>query len=140
MGTIALLAAYFGIVSLISGWSFAASQFSQSWYFIIALSLGFGIQIGLYSYLRNAIKHNASKGVVAVSGATSTIAMVSCCSHYLASIIPIIGVSGTIALVGQYQVELFWVGLAANAAGIGYIVSRIIKFQISKSKFQINFN
>lgn len=128
MGVIALLAAYFSIVGFISGLPFAVSQFSQSWYFIIALSLGFGIQIGLYSYLRNAIKHNASKGVVAVSGATSTIAMVSCCSHYLANLIPVIGVSGAVALVGQYQIELFWFGLLANTAGIGYIVSRIIKF------------
>lgn len=127
-GAAALLSVYFIIVSLISGWQFALSQFFQFWYFIIGLAVGFGIQIGLYSYLKNAIRRNAPRGVVAVSGITSAVAMVSCCSHYLANIIPLIGVSGALALVGQYQIELFWVGLVANAAGIGYIVSRIIKF------------
>lgn len=128
MGTIALFAAYFGIIGFISGWPFALNQFSQFWYFIVALAFGFGVQIGLYSYLRNAIKHNASKGVVAVSGTTSTIAMVSCCTHYLANLIPIIGVSGVVVLVGQYQIELFWFGLFVNVIGIWYIASRIMKF------------
>lgn len=124
----ALLAAYFGIIGFISGWSFAVNQFSQFWYFIVALSLGFGIQIGLYAYLKNAIQHNAPKGIVAVSGTTSTIAMVSCCSHYLANIIPLIGISGAVAFIGQYQIELFWFGLFVNVVGIGYIASRIMKF------------
>lgn len=128
LGAVALLAAYFGIVGFISGLSFAVSQFSQFWYFFVGLALGFGVQIGLYSYLKNAIRHNAPKGVVAVSGATSTIAMVSCCSHYLANLIPVIGISGVVALVGQYQIELFWFGLFANAIGIGYIANRIIRF------------
>lgn len=131
LGAAVLFVVYFSIVSLISGWQFAISQFLQFWYFIVALSLGFGIQIGLYSYLKNAIRHNAPKGVVAVSGTTSTIAMVSCCSHYLANIIPLIGISGAVAFVGQYQIELFWFGLFVNVAGIGYIASRIIKFSKS---------
>ncbi|MDO8600982.1 MAG: hypothetical protein Q7R73_05285 [bacterium] len=128
LGMAALLALYFAVVSFISGWPFALNQFSQFWYFIVSLSAGFGIQIGLYSYLRGAIRERASGGIIAVSGTTSTIAMVSCCAHYLANLIPLIGVSGAVALIGQYQIELFWFGLLANAIGIGYIISRIIKF------------
>lgn len=131
-GATALLAVYFAAVSLISGWQFALAQFSSFWFFIISLALGFGIQIGLYSYLRSAVCHQVGAGVVAASGTTSTIAMVSCCAHYLANILPIIGLSGVVALVGQYQIEIFWFGLAANVLGIGYIVSRIIKFTKSK--------
>ena len=123
----AMLGVYFAIVSFISGWSFAVDQFAQFRYFIVALALGFGIQIGLYAYLRSAIYHNASKGAVAVSGITSTVAMVSCCAHYLANILPIIGIAGVVSIIGQYQVELFWVGLAANAAGIVYITRQIKK-------------
>mgnify|MGYP001616791700 FL=1 len=124
----ALLAIYFAMVSLISGWSFAVNQFVSFWYFITSLAAGFGIQIGLYSYLRSAVRRQISAGVVATSGTTSTIAMISCCAHYLANILPIIGASGVIALIGQYQVEIFWLGLAMNALGIGYIINRIIKF------------
>jgi len=64
--------------------------------------------------------------VVAVSGTTSTAAMVSCCAHYLANILPIVGVTGFLTIVAQYQIELFWVGLAFNAAGILYIVPKIV--------------
>ena len=128
-GTTALLAVYFGVIGLISGWPFALNQFAGFWYFIVTLAMGFGIQIGLYSYLRSAIHHQSgARGAVVVSGTTSTIAMISCCAHYLANLVPIIGISGAIALMGQYQIGLFWVGLIANTAGISYIVSRVIKF------------
>ena len=51
--------------------------------------IGFGIQIGLNFYLRNLIKgmHNEGK-VVSVIGTTSTVAMISCCTHYLANFLP----------------------------------------------------
>lgn len=123
-----LLAIYFGVVSLISGMGFALEQFAKFWYFIVPLALGFGVQAGLYTYLRNLVgQHGASGKVVAVSGTTSTAAMVSCCAHYLTNILPILGVTGILAVVAEYQVELFWVGLAFNAAGILYVASKVIQ-------------
>mgnify|MGYP001588458899 CR=1 FL=1 len=128
VGTTALLVVYFSVVSLISGWQFVPDQFGSFWYFVVSLTMGFGIQVGLYSYLRNAVHRQSGTGVVAVSGTTSTVAMISCCAHYLANLLPIIGISGALSIIGQYQIELFWIGLIANAAGIIYIASRIIKF------------
>ena len=123
-----LLAVYFGVVSLISGVDFAFEQFAKFWYFIVPLALGFGIQVGLYTYLKNLVgQHGASGKVVAVSGTTSTAAMVSCCAHYLTNILPILGVTGILAVVAEYQVELFWLGLAFNAAGILYVASKVIQ-------------
>lgn len=123
-----LLAIYFGVVSLISGMDFALEQFAKFWYFIVPLALGFGIQVGLYTYLKNLVgQHGASGKVVAVSGTTSTAAMVSCCAHYLANILPILGVTGFLTIVAEYQVELFWVGLIFNAAGILYVSSKVYK-------------
>lgn len=130
LGAIALLFLYAGIVTLLSGWEFALNQFLAFWYFIISLAAGFGIQISLYVYLRSAIQErNASGGVVAVSGTASAIAMLSCCTHYLANILPILGIAGFVSIVSQYQIELFWVGLAFNFAGIIYIVRKIILFR-----------
>ncbi len=123
-----LLAVYFGVVSLISGMSFALEQFATFWYFIVPLALGFGIQVGLYTYLKNLVgQHGASGKVVAVSGTTSTAAMVSCCAHYLTNILPILGVTGFLAVVAEYQVEFFWLGLVFNAAGVMYILSKVVK-------------
>lgn len=123
-----LLTIYFGVVGLISGMKFALDQFATFWYFIVSLALGFGIQVGLYTYLKNLVgQHGASGKVVAISGTTSTAAMVSCCSHYLANILPILGVTGFLAVVTEYQVELFWLGLVFNAAGILYVSAMVIK-------------
>jgi Cu+-exporting ATPase len=51
--------------------------------------------------------------------------MVSCCAHYLTNILPVIGAAGLVTLVADYQVELFWLGLAFNVGGIIYISNRI---------------
>ncbi len=126
LAMLVLLSIYFIILTLVSGWRFARFQFSDFWYFIISLALGFGIQVGLYTYFRQAIRQANNTGkVVAVSGTTSTIVMISCCSHYLVNILPIIGIAGLVTLMSQYQVELFWFGLLANFFGIFYLSNKI---------------
>ena len=123
-----LLGLYFGALTLVSGWDFTLEQFLTYRYFVVALAAGFGIQVGLFMHLK-ALVHGARKqGVVlATSGTASTAAMVSCCTHYLANIAPIIGAAGLVTFATQYQVELFWVGLAFNLAGIFYISSKVIQ-------------
>lgn len=129
LATVVLLGVYFSIITLVSGWTFALEQFGQFWYFVVSLAIGFGIQIGLYTYLKNAVhKPNSSGRVLAVSGTTSTGAMISCCAHYLVNILPVIGVTGFVSVISQYQVELFWIGLAFNIAGIIYIARKVIIF------------
>src|SRR3989338_6149551 len=108
IGALVLLSVYSIILTLVSGWVFAEEQFYQFWYFIIALALGFGVQVGLYNYLENMIHTKTGRGTMVVTGATSTIAMISCCSHYLINILPIIGIAGIVTLITQYQIELFW--------------------------------
>lgn len=126
----AILIFYFLVVSAISGWDFARAQFLSFRYYFTLLAAGFGIQAGLYFYLRSSIRAQAtSGGVVAISGATSGAAMISCCAHYFVNILPILGISGFVTLVSQYQIELFWLGLLFNAGGIMYLRTKIAKFQ-----------
>ena len=132
LGTSLLLVFYFVIVTSISGWNFAQDQFLRFWYFILVLAFGFGIQVGFYSYLKSAVHQNVSAKVVATSGATSTAAMISCCSHYLINILPILGVTAIVTFISQYQIQFFWVGLAFNFAGIFYMTNRVIKFSIGR--------
>ncbi|MDP3725523.1 MAG: hypothetical protein Q8R20_03590, partial [Nanoarchaeota archaeon] len=105
-GTLAsaiLLGVYFAALSLVSGWGFAQSQFASFWYFIVTLAVGFGVQIGLYAYLRNLIHRGAGGGkVLGVTGTTSTAAMISCCAHYLVTLLPILGATGVVTLATQY--------------------------------------
>lgn len=129
---LSLLLFYFSIVTLVSGFRFAMSQFGSYWYFLISLAIGFGIQIGLYTYLKELVK-NASvvmhDKTVLVTGTTSALAMISCCAHYLVNILPILGIAGALVVIAQYQTEIFWVGLAFNAFGIMFIANKIVKFK-----------
>lgn len=132
LASVVLLGLYFAVLASVSGWGFAMDQFFAFWYFIVSLAIGFGAQIGLYVYLRNSIRNGQGSGrVLGVTGATSTATMISCCTHYLANLLPVLGVAGVVTFVAQYQVELFWVGLLFNCAGIAYMVHRIIKFKNS---------
>ena len=123
-----LLIFYFSTVTLISGWGFSKDQFSKFWYFILILAFGFGIQVGLYSYLKSAIHQNVSAKILATSGATSTAAMISCCAHYLVNVLPILGATGIITFISQYQIQFFWMGLVFNFAGITYMAGKVHRF------------
>lgn len=129
-GALLLLLVYFAILTLVSGWEFSKEQFFQFWYYIVSLAFGFGLQLGLFTYLKNVIHNRSGTGkVVAVSGMTSTLAMISCCAHYLVNLAPVLGATGLISFVSAYQVELFWIGLLSNLFGIIYISNRILKFK-----------
>ena len=129
---LSLLVFYFLILTLVSGWDFAKIQFLQNWYWILGLASGFGIQIGLFTYLR-VLRGRASGKVVAVSGTASGLAMIACCSHYLVNILPIIGISGLVVIVSQYQTEIFILGAVSNLAGVGYLASKLLKFRKNKT-------
>ncbi|MBI2086129.1 hypothetical protein HYT74_02190 [Candidatus Daviesbacteria bacterium] len=123
-----LLSVYFLVITLISGWKFALEQFTQFWYYVMSLALGFGIQFSLYNYLKGVIKEQASGQVLATTGTTSTAAMISCCAHYLTNILPILGITGIITFIGQYQVQFFWIGLVFNFLGILYIGKKVMNY------------
>ena len=134
--TVALMFFYFSVLSLVSGWNFAQIQFSDNWYWIIALSAGFGIQIALFVYLRARHREQISGKVVIASGTTSTIAMISCCSHYLINILPIVGISGFAVIIGRYQTEFFLVGIVSNLFGIAYLIDKLVKFKLIRPKYE----
>lgn len=51
-----LLTIYFLILTLANSFSHSIEQFKEMWYWIAVPVLGFGIQAGLYSYVRKEIK------------------------------------------------------------------------------------
>ncbi len=124
----ALLAIYFGALTLISGWSFTLDQFREFWFYIVPLAAGFGAQVTLYVRLRDVVTRTKdARGVVAASGTTSAAAMVSCCAHYLMNVAPVLGATGLVTFVAQFQVELFWLGLLFNFGGIAYVANKLVQ-------------
>lgn len=130
-----LLAVYFTALTLVSGWEFTAGEFGRYWYFIVALAAGFGAQVALFARLRALVGQAGESGtMVAASGTTSTAAMVSCCAHYLVNVAPVLGATGLVAFAAQFQVELFWVGLAFSAGGIAFVWNRVVKAEKEHAK------
>jgi len=128
LASVLMLTVYFLVLTLVSGWELLASEFARYWFYVVPLALGFGVQVGLFMRLRHVVGRTMHSGAVtAASGTTSTAAMVSCCAHYLANVAPVIGAAGVVAFAAQFQVQIFWVGLLFNLAGIAYVASQLAK-------------
>ncbi len=97
-------------------------QFVSFWYLIIGIVIGFGIQIGLWVYIKNCGHMDASGGVAGASGAMSGTAMLACCAHHLADVLPILGLSGAAIFLTQYQRPFLVLGLSINLLGIAYML------------------
>lgn len=130
LASLSLLLVYVAVMMIATrSWSTTISQFRGLWYWIMALSLGFGIQVGLYSKLKILIsnpKHLNQPGMMtAASGGTSTIGMIACCAHHLSEVLPIIGLSGFAVFLVRYQTPLIVLGVAMNLLGTCLIWKKI---------------
>jgi hypothetical protein len=63
------------------------------------------------------------------SGGTSAAAMVACCAHRVADLLPLLGLSAAAGIIGAWRVPLLIVGLVFNLVGIGVILVQIIDYR-----------
>src|SRR3989344_4238911 len=111
-----LLLFYLTVVSIFQSIEFAFLNLRSLWYLIFPLAAGFGTQIRLYI----SIKHTAAlTGTVAGTGGVSAGSMITCCSHFLLNVIPIVGLSGIALFLASYQKEFLSIGILSNIFGIG---------------------
>lgn len=124
-----LVLLYLGIVAWAQGLAHALELLSQDRAFVAAIAAGFGLQIGLYSYLRLVVHHGVRLAMpTAATGAgtgTSSVAMVACCIHHVADVLPILGFSGAAVFLTQYRIPFMVVGLVVNAVGVA-IMLRVV--------------
>lgn len=125
LGTISLLLFYFLTMTLLSRSVGAAwEQFQNLWWIMIPLSVGFGIQLGLYTKLRRAIQSRAKKMMVG-STATSSAAMVACCAHHLTDVLPLVGLSALSVFLSSYQIPILVGSLIINLIGIRIMLNHL---------------
>lgn len=122
---IGLLALYLGLISLAQGWSHATQQLSLDRWYVGAIALGFGTQVGLFTWLRALHTAAMTAGGVVASTGTSTAAMLACCAHHVADLLPVLGLSGAAIFLNDYKAELLWLGIVMNLAGIAYLAYHI---------------
>jgi copper chaperone CopZ len=129
LGTAGLLILYLGLVSLAQGWTHAVELLAEDAWIVGPILVGFGVQVGMYTYLKTVI-HAAARGTGALAGAgggTSTAAMVACCAHHVTDVLPLLGLSAAAAFLAQYRIPFMLVGLVTNLVGIGVIGFLILR-------------
>lgn len=123
---------YLGLITLTSDFTNALYEFGDYGGWVVALAVGLGFQVALFTHMRAVMAGARVKGAasgMAASGGMSGVAMAACCSHYLAAILPAIGLpffSGAVASLAEYQTAFFAFGVLSNLLGLGYMV-RLMK-------------
>ena len=133
--SLVLLILYFGILSIANSFSHAVEQFVGMWYWMLLLIAGFGLQIGLYFYIRESfrLKQMTNPNVaIATSGGISTGSMVACCLHHLVDILPIMGLAAAAVFLTQYQLLFIVIGILSNLIGVIIMLEIIQKHKLSE--------
>ncbi|MCC6173853.1 MAG: heavy-metal-associated domain-containing protein [Chloroflexi bacterium] len=121
MAAAGLFGLYLGLVTLTQGWTHATELLAEDLWFVLPIMLGFGTQVGLFTFLR-LLRASASAGGVAASTGTSTAAMLACCAHHVVDVLPVIGLSGAALFLSAYKAQLLWLGLGMNMSGVAYLL------------------
>ena len=134
IASFAIVGVYLGMNTLTADWYFARIQFSEYRWWIITLAIGLGIQVTLFTLFRVHLrgqKMKAAKSSMAASGGMSATAMMACCSHYLATVIPALGVpflsATAVASLAEYQTYFFLAGVISCLVGIGLMLRMMAK-------------
>lgn len=126
LGALALTALYLGIVVLAESWTHALDLFQEDAPFVVPIILGFGIQVGLFVYLKLGLHlpdgTRAAGALTGTAGGTSTLAMVACCAHHVTDVLPLVGLSAAAVFLAEYKIWFMAVGLAMNIVGIAVML------------------
>lgn len=122
--TLGLIALYGITMTILNGWNATVEQFRALWYLMLPLTIGFGIQVGLYTKLKVALR---SKSMMATSATTSSVAMLACCAHHATDVLPIVGLTGASIFLVQYQKPILLASLGINATGIAVMLKALKK-------------
>ena len=128
-----LIIIYLGIITLAQDLTHALKQTAELWYWVLALAGGFGIQAGLFSFIRQGIRQRraAATGSIAASGGVSAGSMAACCAHHLSDILPLLGLSGAALFLVRYQLLFIVVGVLSNIIGVTIMLETIQRHSLS---------
>lgn len=131
-GALFLTSLYFGIVSWAESAQHAIELFWQDRWLVLPIVLGFGVQTGLYSILNLRLfvpvaSTGPSGKMVGAGGATSTVAMVACCAHHVADVLPILGLTAAAAFLAKYRTAFMLIGLGTTLLGILVMLTILIR-------------
>ncbi|MBI2958270.1 MAG: hypothetical protein HYY32_05440 [Chloroflexi bacterium] len=126
-GAVLLSLVYFGVVAAAQGSAHALQQAASLWYLLVPLVIGFGVQVGLFSYLRQGARGRRVSGTASVtaSGGVSAGSMVACCAHHLSDVLPMWGIAGVAGFLAAYQRVFLLAGVLSNLVGIAVMLEAV---------------
>ena len=132
LGALFLTGLYFGIVSWAESPEHALEFFWQDRWIVIPIILGFGVQVALYVILKKRLfvpvaSIGPSGMLTGAGGTTSTVAMVACCAHHVADVLPILGLTAAATFLAQYRTAFMLVGLGTTVVGIIVMLFILVK-------------
>jgi copper chaperone CopZ len=125
-------------LSILNSFEYAWFQFQFLSQWIVPLTIGFGIQVGMFSYMRR-FAHLAKSGKlsgapIVASAGISTGSMIVCCLHHVVDVLPFLGISAVAIFASQFQSFLLAVGIVSNLIGITFIFYTIQKHHLFLSE------
>ncbi len=132
IGGALLTGLYFGIVSWAESPKHAVELFWEDRWIVFPIILGFGVQAGLYTILKKRLfvpvaSTGPSGPMMGAGGTTSTLAMVACCAHHVADVLPILGLTAAATFLAQYRIAFMLVGLGTTLVGIAVMLVILFK-------------
>jgi len=138
MNRLKFISIFIGIVSMVGlflfyvltmkvlagSWDAVWWQWRQLWYLMLPLIAGFGIQVGLFHYIKS-LKRGVSAKMMTANSATSTVGMIACCAHHAVDLAPILGLTTLTLWLTVYQKPLLAIGIISNLIGIFYMAKRL---------------
>lgn len=129
VGAALMAGIYLGLLSLLEGWEYAASQFGRDRNYVVPIIIAFGLQSALYAVLKfrlyGPVQSTGGGIVMGTSGGTSATAMLACCLHHATNVLPILGISAITGFLARYQKPFMQVGLLMNLIGIIIMLAAI---------------
>lgn len=159
LGSALLFGIYLGILTLANSFSHALEQFLLLWFWMAPLIVGFGLQVGLFTFMRGYARkrqamHAVGSSAVGATGGIATGSMVACCMHHLADVLPLIGISAIALFLGKFQTVFLFIGVASSLMGLTLmlkhiqehrlydedhkILSRILSFSMTKTMYGLS--
>src|SRR3989338_6918650 len=90
---------------LAGSWDAVWWQWRQLWYLMLPLIAGFGIQAGLFYYIKS-LRRRISAKMMAANSASSTVGMIACCAHHAVDLAPLLGLTALTLWLTAYQKQL----------------------------------
>lgn len=127
--SVGLLLLYGVAMTLFNGWSATVEQFRLLWWLMVPLSIGFGVQVGLYTKLKKTIQEKA-KTTMTTSSTVSGVAIVACCAHHATDVLPFLGLAGLGIFLTRYQAPILGLSIVINGIGIAIMLKHLKKITL----------